>query len=750
MLRPKIELFRGLVPEKTLREGVQTDKDHRVKCVELCGGELIGFVEEDASWNVAKTEVRVYADGHVAGRCTCGFEARPCPHVIATVLAAADGPIPIEIESEAALPSKEEAIKEVIRAARRVVAVDPIAADERGYGVWKAQVMAKHRPSASIERVEIYSLQSRANQCTCREFRFDQLGTCRHIEAVLHALDTERDEPPRSVLYADWTGDEPVVRALWSVRHQDAPPRRLAALLDDEGQLSGPLETLVQAIGRDRRRVRGVEIGAGVLHLLERAEAEVERRARPIRVVEAMRRTPSTGTFNGMLRPFQEKGVEFLVRHGRAVLADEMGLGKTVQAIAAADRMIHMGEVERVLVICPASIKYQWLREIQRFTDHPAEVVSGDARQRSAMYRRAPRILVANYELVMRDSSFVRSAFGPDLLIVDEAQRVKNRETLTAETVKSLNARFCFALTGTPVENDGDDLFSIMELVDPTVLGPFWAFEGTPSSQIHLAASPYILRRRREILADQLPPRTVEQRIVKISKDQLDYQRRKVAAAKKLLKEAQRMKRPLTPGEHNLLMGFLTQARMASNSLFLVDGETRKSAKVDALMSLLQELQAEGRKVVVFSEWIKMIELVREELNERGVRSLFLHGGIPSTKRPNLISQFADSPDIPVFFSTEAGGVGLNLQMASAIVNIELPWNPAKLDQRVARVHRLGQDRDVRVIHLVGTGYEEMQLLPLLQRKRSLSRSLLEPNAQHVERIPARRELGYSALSDGA
>ena len=733
MWKQRLELFRGLVPEETLREGVQIYKDHRVKCVAKSGDDLIGFVELDTAWNVAKTEVSIYLDGQIAGICTCGSPEKICPHVVATVLGTS------KIAPKRDL--RESALRAVRRAGKRVVTVEPIAVDERGFGTWSAQTMGRHRPGVAVHMVEIYSQTELANQCTCAEFEFDQLGTCRHIEGVLHRLGPV-GEPPRSVVYVDWAEEAPRLRILWGREHRERRPDGVARLFDEEGYESrGARASRPRAIYEQDV----VDVGLGARQLVDRENVELERIERATWVLGEMRALGVTESFRGNLQPFQQEGVRFLVRHGRAVLADEMGLGKTVQAIAAADWMMELGEVERVLVICPASIKVQWQREIQRFTTHQAAVLEGDYRRRLASYRSAPPFLMANYELVMRDAAAIARLYAPDLVIVDEAQRIKNRDTLTAAAVKSIPARFRFALTGTPVENDRTDLFSIMELLDPTVLGPFWRFPTLDSTDIHALTKPRILRRRRSILAEQLPERTTQPEFVRISGEQHDYQQCKVAAARQIKAQADKEKRPMTPGEEALMFGLLTKARMASNGMFLIDGKTKESAKVDRLLELLDELREEGRKVVVFSEWVRMIEFVRDILNERGIGSLFLHGGVPSSRRADLIDQFSTSPDIDVFFSTEAGGVGLNLQAASAVINLDLPWNPARLDQRAGRVHRLGQTRDVRVIHLIGTGYEKDRIWPKLQGKRRLAGRLLEPEVALADTVVTERKLAFSA-----
>lgn len=296
------------------------------------------------------------------------------------------------------------------------------------------------------------------------------------------------------------------------------------------------------------------------------------------------------------------------------------------------------------------------------------------------------------------------------MLILDEAQRIKNRRTKLSSTVKLIPARYVFVLSGTPLENRLEDLYSLLQLVDARVLGPFWRclldFHITDErgkvigyrnlSELRRRINPVLLRRDRSLVADQLPDRTEVTLDIAMDDKQEELHGHALKAAGQIAKIAKR--RPLTPSEHNRFLAALQQARMACNAAGLVDKETKGSPKLDELGRLLEELCLQSnRKVVVFSKWALMTEMVETLLRTMGLGSVRLHGGVPSQKRGELIERFQNDDAVQVFISTDAGGTGLNLQTATALINLDMPRIPAILDQRFARIHRLGQKQKVQI-----------------------------------------------------
>jgi superfamily II DNA/RNA helicase len=300
-------------------------------------------------------------------------------------------------------------------------------------------------------------------------------------------------------------------------------------------------------------------------------------------------------------------------------------------------------------------------------------------------------------------------------------------------------------LTGTPVENRLDDLYALMQLVDPTVFGPLWRFnlefhvqneKGRITGYKNLRTlrertSSVVLRRHKETVLTQLPPLVEQTRFTPLTKEQTELEESYRSEAAKLLAIAER--RPLRPEEHKLLQGMLLKARQACNALELCDPTYGKAAspKLDEFEALVGEILEQGTsKVLVFSEWVEMLKLAAKRLENLGVGHTMLYGGIPTDQRPALIERFREDPDLRVLLSSDAGGTGLNLQVASYVIHLDLPWNPARLDQRTARAHRLGQTRGVSAVVLCAEKGIERGIEQTLQGKREVRAAALDPTSE--------------------
>ena len=429
------------------------------------------------------------------------------------------------------------------------------------------------------------------------------------------------------------------------------------------------------------------------------------------------------------LLPYQQDGMIHLAFGERSLLADEMGLGKTIQAIAACELLRRRKNIRRVLVVCPASVKAEWEDQIARFTDQTSRLVFGPRAARLVMYAKETPALftIVNYEQVLGDADDINQLFKPDVVILDEAQRIKNWPTKTAQRVKSLRAPYAFVLTGTPVENRIDEVYSIIQYLDPEIFGPLFRFNrdfyelderGRPIAfknmgELNRRLKNVMLRRRKKDVETQLPGRTVQNFFVRMEPEQqLRYDDYNYKAS---ILIAQGQKRPLSPKEFEILQMYLACMRMLCDTPAILDPKCRISPKLEELENILADLlQDKTRKVIIFSEWERMLELVRGLADELGVAYAWHTGSVPQHKRRDEISKFKSDAKCRLFLSTDAGATGLNLQVASAVINVDLPWNPAKLEQRIARAWRKNQTRSVSVINLVTENSIEHNILHLL------------------------------------
>jgi SNF2 family DNA or RNA helicase len=464
------------------------------------------------------------------------------------------------------------------------------------------------------------------------------------------------------------------------------------------------------------------------------------------------------------LHPYQEDGALFLAQRGRAFLADDMGLGKTLQAIVATLLMRRTAGIKKTLVVCPASLKHQWAGEILKACGETARVVEGSRTMRASAYRRWKHgFLILNYELALRDLDLVQAAKA-DLVVLDEAQRIKNWDTKTAKAIKELTSPFAFVLTGTPLENRLSELHSLVEFLNPRALGPRWrllpfhavsepggkiiAYEALDLLRARLAG--FFLRRERSEVLDQLPPRTDNTFWTEMTATQLRPYRRHARKVAALLSQ----NRPLKTAEVRLLLQSLTSMRILCNAWAQYEwdrsegrlrdgnGETDmrwiQSPKLEEFSHVLEDLlEKPDAKVLVFSQWERLLRLahyaVRPLLDRRGETATIFHGGMDSRARLQTIESFRTDPARRVLFSTDAGGLGLNLQdAASVVVNLEVPWNPAVLEQRIGRVHRMGQRQSVQVLHFVTRGAIEERVRQVVENKKALFDGLLVDEVDRV------------------
>jgi superfamily II DNA or RNA helicase len=637
---------------------------------------------------------------------------------------------------------------------RQVSRQEPLTLRNQGSDPVFSEFAVTNPRSERSYRVVIRGEAPGQNYCSCPDYAINTLGTCKHVEFVLgrlrrrHASRLRRGwRPPYSEVFVHY-GDR---RRLVFSAAADCPRQvRTAArrCFDARGELETDrverfdgLLTIAHRGGHDLR-----VYDDAIEYVAERRDDRKRRRK-----LQRLYGGPAAErAWRNLLKlnlyPYQREGALFAAVAGRAILADEMGLGKTVQALATAEMLaLHCG-VERVLIVCPASLKYQWMSEIDRFSNRPARVVEGQTHVRRAAYLEPGFFKIVNYDVIHRDLEAI-ALCRPDLVILDEAQRIKNWQTRTAKSVKQVSSRYSLILTGTPLENRLEELHSIVEFVDRHRLGPLFAFKATHEvrqedstrvigyehlDQVAKTLEPILMRRRLSEVLKQLPPRIEKNYFVPMTPQQWaphDENREIVA---RLVQKWQRHKF-LSEADQLRLRIALQNMRMVCDSTYLLDKQSRHGMKVEELRRLLEEVfEDRTSKVVIFSQWLRMNELVTEMLEDARWGYVHLHGGVPSPRRAELTRALREEPDCRVFLSTDAGGVGLNLQAASAVINMDLPWNPAVLDQRIGRVHRLGQKRPVRVVNFIAEHTIEHGMLSLLAFKKSVFAGVLDGATDRV------------------
>ncbi len=629
-------------------------------------------------------------------------------------------------------------------------------AEQSTFGIWKddnphpvyGDYTVRNPLSNNEYKVSIRDNSNSMNYCSCYDFKTNNLGTCKHIEAVLLRIKKVKQNlkrlaqpynPPYSSLYVDYKDNRSVKLRIGTDNREEF--EKLAKEYFDES-LKLPISNYerfyeiyrkANKISSDFRCYQDV-ISLVVDHLSAITRRKIIREKYPVdgnaldKIIKAK------------LFPYQKEGVHFAAKAGRSLLADDMGLGKTIQAIAVTQLMKKELGIEKVLIVCPTSLKYQWKTEIIKFTGKDdITVIEGLAHKRPAQYNDKKFYKIVSYQTAANDITIIRKMM-PDFVILDEAQRIKNFKTKTSQTIKKIPSDYALVLTGTPLENKLEELFSIVQFVDPFVLGPFHEFMSNHQikdengrvvgyrelNKIGEKLSGIMLRRTKKEVLTQLPERMDKVLFVPMTKYQMDLHDEFKATVAKLIFKWRRMGF-LSEKDRQRLMINLNMMRMVCDSSFILDQETRHDTKVEELMNIIEEVdEQQTSKIVVFSQWERMTRIISKELDKRGIRYEYLHGGVPSKKREALFDNFNNDPEVKVFLSTDAGGTGLNLQAASYLVNVDLPWNPAVLEQRIARIHRIGQKSNVSVINLVSAQTIEHKMLDVLSFKSSMADGILD------------------------
>jgi superfamily II DNA or RNA helicase len=597
------------------------------------------------------------------------------------------------------------------------------------------------------------------NYCSCPDFRINGLGTCKHIAFTLRKLMTVRGAtrmfakgyvPPFSEVFLTY-GLQKEVR----FRAGGGSPPELISLtqefFDEHGVLrESHLLDFPQFLSRIPRN-NGHEVRCYddvMAFVAEHQDREHRQRIIKEHLGQGIENPIMKTILKTDLYPYQREGALFAVRAGRCLVGDDMGLGKTVQALAAAELMAKLFGISKALIISPTSLKYQWKGEIEKFTDRKATVIEGLNHQRRMLYQDNAFYKLLNYELVWRDMEVIRQ-WAPDLIILDEAQRIKNWKTRTAKYIKQLESSFAMVLTGTPIENRIEELHSIMEFVDRDHFGPLYRFLHTHQivdeggkvigyrhlGSVRRSLEGIMIRRKKEDVLKQLPDRVEKHFFVPMTREQREIHDENYDIVVRLVAKWRRYKF-LSEADQRRMQIALSMMRMAADNTYLVDKKTVHGPKLEELAVLLRELIIEGgEKVVIFSQWLRMTELVGRVLAENGIAYVHLNGMVPAKDRKELMTRFREDRGCMVFLSTDAGGVGLNLQSGSVVINMDIPWNPAVLEQRIGRVHRLGQRRQVRVVNFVTKASIEERILDLLRFKKSLFAGALDEGGEDVVMI---------------
>jgi SNF2 family DNA or RNA helicase len=630
---------------------------------------------------------------------------------------------------------------------RRVLAERLLKAEKAEYHIdWGRNIYGDHiltNERGMKYRIFLRDFENETGYSDSPDARKNKLGTTKHIMFAFRKLKEDRTiyaklskTFPFIEIYSDPLNDYKIT---WFYPYQ----------LEVHEQL------IISKYFKNKKYIEGNEL-LNFLGFIEEAEELKRIRIRPEvreKIEEAYekkllidiesRTTLSYENIKAELYDYQKQGVQFVAFKKAAIIADEMGLGKTLQAITAAVKKKEIFGFERTLIVCPASLKQQWKKEIEKFSNEKALVIQGPPEEREKQYQTSTEyFLIVNYETVLRDHVALNKV-GIDFLILDEAQRVKNFEAQTNSAVNRLQNKHVLIITGTPIENKLIDIFSIVNILDPHFLGPLWEFSYQHClfdpekinkingyfdlQKLNKKLEQILIRREKRNVLDQLPNVQQINVPVELSDMQRGYHSDYAMGIGKIIR-----KKFLTPYDLKKLQLLLASMRMVCDSTYLIDDETNESPKLDELKNILFEqldIRNSNRKIIIFSEWVKVHKLIGKVLRDNNIGFAELNGKIPVKSRGELIRKFETNELCKVFLSTEAGGSGLNLQVADTLINFELPWNPAKKNQRIGRIDRIGQKSSkLTIFNLITRDSIEQQIALGLLVKQSLFDGVLGAN----------------------
>ncbi len=708
-------------------------------------GEGRYFYTFDGSYGEYEVSIHLESPAQDSASCTCPYPHFGCKHVVAAYLDI------LERQKRAAALQKDKEIPEEYLTPEEIKTTALESRKERAKKeelslVRGETLKGRHgvRNSRGKEyTVTIYNIEEEKGHCTCPDFATNHLDTCKHLIFTLHQL-----QPDAAAVEEVF----PFVHFTWNSR-LDRPCCYYERLEDPE--VREQIEKLFNEKGvYTRESINGLyELYSHYSDSTEelRFDDYLLKRMEDLLYQKEMKKLEKKHTLDfsflhTSLYPYQEEGVRFAVFRRAAIIADEMGLGKTLQAISTALLKQQIFGFRKVLIISPSSLKSQWKQEIEKFTDTSAVIISGSREKRKKMYTEGDVLFkITNYEAVLRDILTI-SHWRPDFVILDEAQRIKNFETKTHRAVQSIPHEHSLVITGTPLENKLEDLYSIVQFSDPTLLTPLWAFAAhhfnlstTRKNKVlgyrnleavHEKINPLLLRRQKAEVIDNLPEKVENNYYIDLSREQEEIHQGYMAGLFRLIN-----KKVLTPMDIKLMQKTLLAMRMVCNSTYLIDKQTNISPKLVELVSILKDIVLENRrKVVIFSEWTTMTYLIGKVLSELEIDFVEFTGKVPVEKRQKLIDEFRENPNCMVFLSTDSGGVGLNLQNTDCLINFELPWNPAKLNQRIGRVHRIGQKSEsINVINLITKNSIEERVFAGINLKQELFDAVLEGTGDEVD-----------------
>lgn len=588
--------------------------------------------------------------------------------------------------------------------------------------------------SKRSHRVAFHGADNEWNNCDCNDFRTSMLGTCKHIEAVRLYLETKGRKPmpsgrERSALYISYNG----TRRLKLHLGENAPEALTVAAMryfdDDMVAEPGMVAHLPAFIDNARKIDPQFHCYPDALNYI----LEARDRTRRAELLAEMAPDTFADVLRTPLSPPRAEGVRRIFDAGKVLIADETGLDKTALALGAAELFRRCSMIGGVLIVCPTALKYQWKKEIERLTGSSVTVVEGASDRRRELYADESFYKIVSYHSLANDIK-VTGTLRFDMLVLDEVQRLKNWNPQISRAAGRVESDYTVVISGTRLANP-EELYSVLQFVDRYALGPHYLFvDRYVESDSHLDdidnhLSDCLIRRR----AGQVPDRIERTLYVPLTREQREIHDSARTAVARLAVKWQSC-RFLSEKDRKRLLQLLGRMRMVCDSTFVLDQKTRFDTKAGEALQLVSDMieNSADAKAVIFSQWERMTRVIADELDKAGISYEYLHAGVPARERRHISERFCSDPEKRVFIATDAAATGLELQAPALVINLDMPWNPAVLEQRTACIHRLARRQPVQVINMVAVDSIEEQMMSALAAKPDLFEGVFDGGEDRV------------------
>jgi len=573
--------------------------------------------------------------------------------------------------------------------------------------------------TANLERIELQFVESNAHRhtvqiypdgkkvCSCDQYFNRQCGCCKHL-AVLKFMGTNGS--PKA--YSEF------VKSLKALTRSVKPSVVNSYLVYDS------LENETVQIGTGPNQIRSVSERTRI----QLTPKSLQNQPQPIIVPALFPLVSGIALYD-----YQVEILQKMLNARRAICSMVLGSGKTISAVAGI-KLLH---TDNVLVICPKSVMGQWVKEFQRVLGKPSIILNKTNIHN--FVNQPPVIGICTYQTFMRNvASLSKKKY--DVVIADEIQYIRNNESKTWIAFKKIQSEYFWGLSGTVIENRLDDLYNIMDVVEPGLFGAKWKFDEKFKvlKSIHQTKVLYEnelqnLPELKKLMSNRvfgydkltLPRINIATHLVELDKEATAEHASFMSQANRLISKS--LSQPLSFGEKAILQSLLLKARQCCNTLELIDGAFRNTKKLQKILELIQTIcGSKKQKLVIYSEWTTMLDIV-EKIVPKHIGHVRFDGSMTTKKRTSAIEKFQTDPNYMIFFSSDAGSVGVDgLQLVcNHMIHTELPWNPAKLDQRIGRLHRLMQTKEVNVHYVVSTKSIEEKIQELLESKRQIRHDTL-------------------------